>query len=336
MSDDFSLHQHSAHCESGVMSILMRHAGVNISEPMAFGLSSALNFAYLPFVRVNGQPLIAYRMPPKFIIKKLCKRLGAKLVVEKFSNPTIGQRALDNHLNEGRLVGLQTSVYWLPYFPDEMRFHFNAHNLLVYGKEQGNYLISDPVIEQPATCDEFSLQKARFAKGTLAPKGTLYYISEVPKITDFKPHIIAAIKDTTRIIDALPIPIAGIRGIRFMAKKIAKLSTSKEKHHNNSLFLGHIIRMQEEIGTGGAGFRFIYASFLQEAAELLQSDSLMKISDQMTDAGDIWRVFAMNTVKYCKGRGSVQLSELANNLLECADAEQNVINNLKQFIKKTS
>ena len=182
MSNEFPLHQHSAHCESGVMSILMRHAGVNISEPMAFGLSSALNFAYLPFVRVNGQPLIAYRMPPKFIIKKLCKRLGAKLVVEKFKNPTVGQQALDHHLNEGRLVGLQTSVYWLPYFPDEMRFHFNAHNLLVYGKEQGDYLISDPVIEQPVVCDEMSLQKARFAKGTLAPKGTLYYISDLSLI----------------------------------------------------------------------------------------------------------------------------------------------------------
>ena len=33
--------------------------------------------------------------------------------------------------------------------------------------------------------------------------------------------------------------------------------------------LGQVIRMLEEIGTGGAGFRFIYAAFLQESAGIL-------------------------------------------------------------------
>jgi len=32
--------------------------------------------------------------------------------------------------------------------------------------------------------------------------------------------------------------------------------------------------MQEEIGTGGAGFRYIYAAFLQEAADFLEDDHL--------------------------------------------------------------
>ena len=34
-------------------------------------------------------------------------------------------------------------------------------------------------------------------------------------------------------------------------------------------FLGNIVRMQEEIGTGGGGFRFMYAAFLQEAGDVL-------------------------------------------------------------------
>ncbi|XQF91807.1 DUF4872 domain-containing protein (plasmid) [Pseudoalteromonas espejiana] len=32
--------------------------------------------------------------------------------------------------------------------------------------------------------------------------------------------------------------------------------------------------MQEEIGTGGAGFRFMYASFLEQAAEICQIPAL--------------------------------------------------------------
>ena len=43
-------HQHAAHCESGVISNLLRHHGVPMSESLAFGLSAGLAFAYLPFV----------------------------------------------------------------------------------------------------------------------------------------------------------------------------------------------------------------------------------------------------------------------------------------------
>ena len=36
------------------MASLVRHQGLPLSEPMAFGLSSALSFAYLPFIRGEG------------------------------------------------------------------------------------------------------------------------------------------------------------------------------------------------------------------------------------------------------------------------------------------
>ncbi|MGP1628454.1 MAG: BtrH N-terminal domain-containing protein, partial [Giesbergeria sp.] len=51
-------HRHAAHCESGAAANLMTHHGVELSEAMAFGLSSALSFAYLPFVKLTGFPLI--------------------------------------------------------------------------------------------------------------------------------------------------------------------------------------------------------------------------------------------------------------------------------------
>ena len=86
-------------------------------------------------------------------------------------------------MTENKLVGLQTSVFWLPYFPSEMRFHFNAHNLIVYGKEQNDYLISDPVFESVQRCTAEDLQRARFAKGALAPKGLMYYFENQPDLT---------------------------------------------------------------------------------------------------------------------------------------------------------
>jgi len=70
---------------------MLSHHGLMMSEPMAFGLSSALNFAYLPFVKLAGMPLIAYRSIPKAIIKGLQKNLGLKMKIETFSNQQKGQ-----------------------------------------------------------------------------------------------------------------------------------------------------------------------------------------------------------------------------------------------------
>ncbi len=164
-------HQHTAHCESGVLSTLLQYHQIDLNEAMVFGLASALSFVYFPFVKISGMPLVSYRGLPRSILKNTCKQLGIKLVIKKFHDPFMGQQALNQAISQNHLVGIQTSVFWLPYFPPEMRFHFNAHNLLVYGKNDNNYLISDPVFEHPQQCAAEDLQKARFAKGTLAPKG---------------------------------------------------------------------------------------------------------------------------------------------------------------------
>ncbi len=317
-------HQHAAHCESGVISALLRHEGVAISEAMAFGLSAALSFAYLPFIKMGGMPLIAYRMPPRFIIKGLAKPLDTTFVFETFSKPEAGKARLDALLNEGKVVGLQSSVYWLPYFPQDMRFHFNGHNLLVYGRDGDDYLISDPVFETPVRCAAADLQRARFAKGTLAPKGMLYYPRRIGS-SDIKPDaVLRAIRKNCKIMLG-PIPIVGIRGIRMLSKKIRKLCNDSA---DTKAFVGHIIRMQEEIGTGGAGFRFVYAAFLQEAAALTQRPRLAELAEELTVIGDGWRAFALATARMVKGRDALNTEKLADLLVARADAEATFFVNL--------
>ncbi len=324
-------HQQSAHCESGVTSALLRHSGLPVSEPMAFGLAAGLAFAYIPIVKLAGQPLISYRLPPGFLIRGACKRLGVKVRFQRFSSPIKGAEALDTAVEQGRLVGLQTSVYYLPYFPQEMRFHFNAHNMLVYGKEGDEYRVSDPVFEEPVTLASRHLNKARFVRGPLAPKGLMYWLESVPDTIDYQKVLPAAIGRNVKIMLGAPLPVIGIRGIRFLARKIAKLRTPV---HDQRLLLGHMVRMQEEIGTGGAGFRFVYASFLQEAAELLGDGTLAAASTRMTDAGDLWREFALAVVQQCKKAETPDLGSLSERLLECAESERDVWLMLRQWHKQ--
>lgn len=327
-ASDFQ-HAHSAHCESGVISSLLRHEGLQISEAMAFGLAGTLTFAYIPLLKIGGMPLIAYRMPPKHIIRNLSRRIGYRLHSETFASEAAGMQALDRYLEDGRPVGLQTSVFWLPYFPPEMRFHFNAHNLVAYGRSQQDYLISDPTIEQPVTCDAAALQKARFVKGMMKPKGLLYYPVDVPQQVDLRKPIQTAIRKNTRMMLKTPLPILGIRGIRTLARKFRALDTGDARAlHQSKLFIGHVVRMQEEIGTGGAGFRFLYASFLQEAALILEDDRLNTIAAQLTDTGDLWRDFALDSAKMCKDRMPMDTGLLADKLDQVSQKEKAVFEKL--------
>jgi len=315
-------HQHYAHCESGVMSSMLSHYGLPLSEPMVFGLSSALVFAYLPFVKLSGLPLIAYRSMPKSIIKGLQKSIGLKMKLETFSKPEQGTKRLDELLAQGKIVGAQTSVYWLPYFPQEMRFHFNAHNLIVVNKQENTYQISDPVFEQLVEAEEQALQKARFVKGVMAPKGSLYYPTFIPRAIDYPKVIEKSIKKTAKTMLKTPVPIAGLKGMYFLAKHIRRLATKDE--HYAKLFLGHIIRMQEEIGTGGAGFRYIYASFLQEASELIHNQALNSASAVMMEIGDEWREFALLIAKAIrpKNKQPIDFEGIATKLESIAEQEK--------------
>ncbi len=315
-------HRQSAHCESGVMSSLLSHHGLPMTEPMAFGLANALTFAYLPFVKISGMPLIAYRMPPRWIINKLSKRIGARFVSQRFRNEQKGMDRLDALLDAGHVVGLQASVYWLPYFPDEMRFHFNGHNLIVYGREGDEYLISDPVFEHVVRCPVADLRKARYAKGALGARGLLYYPIQVPKDIDYHKAIPAALRANDRVMSKAPLPIVGVRGINFLARNLEKTARKQPRHL--PLYLAHIVRMQEEIGTGGAGFRFLYASYLQEAATRLQRQELADAARALTAAGDLWREFALAATRLSRRGAEQQVSSVADLLRDCAERERQV------------
>ncbi|MDR1424047.1 MAG: BtrH N-terminal domain-containing protein [Azoarcus sp.] len=317
------VHQQASHCESGVMSAIVRHYGLPLSEAAAFGLASALTFAYIPFIKFYGLPLVSYRMPPRAIMRGLQKPLGFKMHAETFRTPEAGAARLNELLAAGRLVGLQVSVFWLPFMPPDFRFHFNAHNLLVYGRDEasGDYLLSDPVLEAPVRCAPADLAKARFARGALAPKGLLYYPAGVPREPDWKQALPAAVKKTARIMLRTPIPLVGVRGIERLARAIERLPVATDPDRTRQ-FIGHIVRMQEEIGTGGGGFRYMYAAFLEEAAPLAGRPALADLGAELVEIGDRWREFALATARMIRARDPLDPARLAALLREQAGREK--------------
>ncbi|MBS1750463.1 MAG: BtrH N-terminal domain-containing protein [Bacteroidetes bacterium] len=337
MQSEFK-HIQAAHCENGVTTSLLRHIGVHqMTEPLAFGIGSGLFYIYIPFFKVNNGPAISFRTMPGMIFKRTCNSLNIPVFRQKFSSPQKAKLALDNRLQAGQPAACQVGVYYLTYFPKEYRFHFNAHNLIVVGKEGDNYIISDPIMETLVTMNSYELERVRFARGPLAPRGQLYFPKEIQPVSDalMKQAIVTGIKRNIRDMLHIPGNIAGIRGIRYTAKKIKgwkdKLGPEKSKS-----YLAQLVRMQEEIGTGGGGFRFIYAAFLQQAQAYHPIDELMAVSKQFTNTGDLWRDAAVQASGIYKGRLTSQsdYNIMGDYLLKIADLEKKAFNDLALVIKK--
>jgi hypothetical protein len=328
-------HRQAAHCESGVTSNLLSIASNGkITEPLAFGIGAGLFFAYIPFIKINNGPAIAFRTLPGYIFKRTCKSLGIPVVSKKFGSKEKAEAYLQERLDEGQAVGCQVGVYYLPYFPKEYRFHFNAHNLIVYGREGDNYLVSDPIMEGTNVMSAYELERVRFAKGALAPKGHIYYPEKKVDITDdrIKEAIKSGIKKNVYNMLRIPGSFAGISGIRNTGKKIKKWR-DKLGIETAKLYLAQMVRMQEEIGTGGGGFRYIYAAFLQEADVYLPDNHLSEISVIFTKAGDMWRDAAVHAAGIYKGRiGSQEdFNKMGDYLLEIAEVEKDAFEQLKNI-----
>ncbi len=328
-------HVQAAHCENGVTTALLRHHGLDfMTEPLAFGIGSGLFYIQIPFLTVNNGPAISFRTMPGAIFKRTCKALDVSMTHKKFSSETKANEFLEDKINKNIPVGCQVGVFHLPYFPKEYRFHFNAHNLIVFGKTADGYQVSDPVMEVTTTITQEELTKVRFAKGTFAPKGHIYYPEKVGKVDDalIRKGIVGGIKRNIRDMLRIPGSFAGVDGIRHTSKHIRKWR-DKLGQRQAGLYLGQIVRMQEEIGTGGGGFRFLYGAFLEQAAAYLQDDRVANIAEDFTKSGDLWRGSAIKMAGVYKGRLTEQkdFEDIADILLEIRMVEKNAFESLSRL-----
>lgn len=333
-------HQPAAHCENGAISTLLRYYGIELSEPMVFGLASGLFFTHLPFIKMSGMPVTAFRTFPGVLFKRITSLLGIKTVTRRYLSEEKAMRQLDQVLLEQKTpVGCVVGMFNLPYLPIEYRFHFNGHNICITGKDEetGDYCVLDSNATQKVTISREDLLKVRFAKGGTYPlMGQMYWIKSVPEhIPDLKPLIFKSIKKTCWYMVSQPdfIPYAGANGILYLSRKIrtweGKMGARRAKQN-----LAQVIRMLEEIGTGGAGFRFIYGAFLQEAAEKTGEFCLNDYSARMTAIGDLWREFAYKASRIVKHRAGENYTydELGDLLKTIGDEEKAFFTDLDRFV----
>jgi hypothetical protein len=323
-------HRQAGHCESGTTSNLLTHNELPISEPMAFGIGAGLYYAYIPFVKLFHAPLFSFRILPGLLFNRNAKHLRFDYTKKTYKNKKESMDDLDDNITKGIPVGLQVGVYHLTYFPLEYRMHYNVHNCVVIGKNNGNYVISDTFMEKPVNISYDDLVRVRFPRGLFAPKGKMYYPKNIPQNIDFRKAIKKGIaKNAAQMLNE-SFPLIGVNGIKYTGNRI-KNWPEKFGEKTANYYLGQMLLLMEEAGTGGAGFRYIYGAFLKEAGELLDNQKLLDLSKEMGETANLWRQFAVMGAKNCKARGGIETSfeELSKVLIELSKREKNIFKQLK-------
>ena len=325
--------QLSAHCESGATTNLLNFYKLNMNEPLAFGIGAGLYFGHLPFMKMNYMPVTTFRASPGLVFMRTCKNLGIKYFRKGYRDPEQSMVELDKVLDRGIPVGLQVGVYNLPFFPAEYRLHYNMHNMIVYGRENGKYYIADSVVPGEHLLTREELKTVRYPKGPFNPKGKMYYVVSLPDQVDFKMAVLKGIK---KVIFEMTVPfwMVGVKGIRFLASKVRKWPV-KLGDKMASRYLGQLILNQEEIGTGGCGFRFLFGAFMIEASKILDDKKFLDFAQQVNDIASKWREFSYQGARNCKERSGPEVTydHLADILLEVAALEEKLMKDLKSHLR---
>lgn len=323
-------HRMAAHCESGTVSALLRHAGLELSEPMVFGGTGAIFFGYfstamLPF------PTVVLRSWPGRIRANTEKWTGVHFRRQRFLSPARAMGQLDALLERGLPVAVQVDFFYMRYIPKYARAHFNAHYVIVVGRRDGRYLISDSYAPQISELEAEVLATARFARGPFAPHGLMFHVDRpVPAAIDAPALIRKGLRVAVFYMLRLPFSFAGVRGIRYFADQVTRWPAlaRDEEHLSHEVMMVHVVL--EERGTGGGGGRFLYASFLKEAADLLGHPELHDLSARMMLNGDRWRDISLFVARIGRNRdlGQERLRELAEMLRERAAEEETLFREL--------
>jgi hypothetical protein len=329
-------HKMAAHCESGTVTSLLNNRGLEISEALVFGISSGIFFGYFHKMKSFTFPTFIVRNKPGQMRSSLSKRLGIKFHTEKFRKAEDGQMALDLLLEKNIPVAVQVDFFYMDYIPSWERVHINVHFIVVVGKEGSKYIVSDSYFPQLVELESESLRKARFAGGSMSPKGFLFYPEFIPEKIDFSKAIKKGIKKSCFNMLKIPIPFLGVKGIRQFSKKIVEWPSRSRDIEHLSHEIMKINILLEDQGTGGAGFRFLFATFLQEASDILKKPGLNDLSKEMMIIGDGWREISLRAARFGKNRdlGTDRLKELGVLLSERASAEESFFKKLYKLIKE--
>ncbi|GGY03244.1 BtrH N-terminal domain-containing protein [Streptomyces djakartensis] len=271
------------HCETTALGVLLRHQGIDLSEPILFGLGSGLSFVYWDSKNMDF-PFLGGRVKPFELTRNLAGALGLELVVRETGSARKGWEHVAAAIDAGHPLGLQLDSHHLDYFTSKV--HFGGHVVAMYGYDERDAYLVDTAQQGGAVSTGLDgLARARAARGPMTARHRSFTLTAPEKPPAPRDRIVPAI---TACADAFldpPIANLGHRGIEKAGRLVPRwLQRTGDPRRD----LPQAARLMEQAGTGGALFRNLYRDFLAECAEWLDSDRLRTGHRLYSEAAACW------------------------------------------------
>jgi hypothetical protein len=299
------VHQIGSHCESGTVRNLLKHAGIEASEPMVFALGSGPAFYYLFFVKgPSTMPLVGLRNTPGSIFKRIGKLCGIQWSSRQCSTARQAMAKADALIDRGVAVAAQVEMFRMKYLPEFLRVRAPFHFVALVGRDASSYAVSDPYHATVSILARDDLEAAWETHAPMAKDNLLIYLRKAPTRIDWRRASIAAMRHSCRTM-LLPPGIGrlfffvGVQGIRTFARQMRQWSTRYRGVRLREGLLFQAVGFEDQ-GTGGGAFRLMYGAFLQEAAELVPSSALRELSERYIEHGRQWRKASRQIVELAR------------------------------------
>ncbi|MEV7231906.1 BtrH N-terminal domain-containing protein [Polymorphospora sp. NPDC051019] len=308
------------HCETTTLGAVLRHAGLDLSEPMLFGLGEGLGFVYWD-ARNMDFPFLGGRGKPASITRTVADRLGLTLHVQETASPRRAWQNVTAALDAGRPVGLQLDSYHLDYFTTKV--HFGGHFAAMYGYDDTHaYLIDTAQQGGAVTTTLASLERARNERGPMTARNLSYTVTGPTGRPDLARAVRTAVRGNAHTFLDPPIANLGHRGIAKAARQVTRwLDRSTDPSRDLPL----AARLMERGGTGGALFRNIYRDFLAECATLVDDDNLRHGHQMYAKIAPLWTGVAHHVTTAGETGDPDHLARASEILAELADREHDAM-----------
>ncbi|MFC2083747.1 BtrH N-terminal domain-containing protein [Bacteroidota bacterium] len=305
------------HCETTATGSLLNQLGIELSEPMLFGLGEGLGFIFWN-MKTMDFPFLGGRIKPDVLTENIVRHLKLKLEAKETASIKKAWQNIKYYIDKEIEVALKLDCYHLEYFSN--KFHFAGHYVAMYGYDnEFAYLIDT---QQQGGCVKTSLKSlelARNEKGSMSSKNRSYTIHKTNMNYQLKTVILKAIKSNAMDYLNPPIQNIGYKGIRKTSDEIKKWFNRSKNVQKEFITAA---RLMEKAGTGGALFRNLYRDFLKESFDLLQLEPLKLAFVEFIDIAKMWTDVSGLLYQAGKTKDIKYVNKASNILLDIADKEK--------------
>lgn len=305
------------HCETTATGTLLRQLGIELSEPMLFGLGQGLGYIFWN-MKTMEFPFMGGRVKTDLLTQNIAQNLHLELTVNQTSSKQKAWDGVKQLIDNGQPVGLKLDCFYLEYFSNP--FHFAGHYAAIYGYDNDNAFLVDTRPQGGLVKTSLSsLALARAEKGPMASNNLFYTLRKTDKNFELKKAIPTAIRNNATDFLNPPITNIGYKGILKTSSEIVKwFNTSKDIENE----FKQSANIMEKAGTGGALFRNLYRDFLKESYDLLGLEQLKTGHENFAEIAKLWTNVSDLFIKVSETKDFKYIQQASDILKNISDKEK--------------